>query len=125
VPSPHDIQMAMMAVPRIGRGIESYRHAKKTLGELDAGICRMIFNQIGARFDLGTSPQHRARIDTASPEAKGPDIREAMQSRRRSLLEEYQLGQNRSLAQGERNSLSGMVPMSRWPGSENGLREAV
>lgn len=126
VPSPHDIQMAMMATPRIGRGIESYRHAKKTLAELDPGICRMIFNEIGARFDLGMRPQSAPQTENSNSELTTPDIRQAMQNRRRSLIEEYRPGQNRShQTQHDKNGLSGIAPMSRWPGSEAGLREAV
>lgn len=126
VSSPHDIQMAMMAAPRIGRGIESYRHAKKTLAELDPGICRMIFNEIGARFDLGIRPQSTPQTENANSALVAPDIREAMQNRRRSLLEEYRPGQNRThQTQNDRHGLSGIAPMSRWPGSETGLREAV
>lgn len=56
IPEPHGIQFSLMALPRIGRGFESYTAAKQTLRELDQGICQMIFNEIGARFHIEKRP---------------------------------------------------------------------
>ncbi|MGB7286104.1 MAG: hypothetical protein WBC71_04150 [Salaquimonas sp.] len=50
--APHDMQLILMLAPRLGRSIESYQHAKMVLSELETGICRMIFNEIGARFNI-------------------------------------------------------------------------
>ena len=124
VPAPHDIQMALMTAPRIGRSIENYRHAKKLLGDLDAGICRMIFNEIGARFDLGVPNQSKTEALTRSNTAQ-TGLQEAMQDRRRSVLETYKVGHKRPQSDKRFGGPGGMAPMSRWPGSEAGLQEAV
>ena len=50
--SPRDLKLLLMIAPRYGRTQDAYRNAKTLLGELDTGICRMIFNQVGATFDL-------------------------------------------------------------------------
>ncbi|MEZ5880781.1 MAG: hypothetical protein R3D35_08985 [Nitratireductor sp.] len=50
--SPQDLKLLLMIAPRYGRTQDAYRSAKTLLGELDTGICRMIFNQVGATFDL-------------------------------------------------------------------------
>ncbi len=52
MPSPQNMQFILMLCPRIGRNFETYTKTKALLKELDAGICRMIFNEIGARFDI-------------------------------------------------------------------------
>lgn len=49
---PHDIQFVLMVAPRIGRSVETYRATKALLADLDIGICRIIFNEIGAKFEL-------------------------------------------------------------------------
>jgi hypothetical protein len=53
VSSPKDMQLALLLLPTIGRSFTQYREAKKLIGDIDCGICRMIFNEIGAKFPLG------------------------------------------------------------------------
>ena len=50
--NPQDLKLLLMIAPRYGRTQDAYRSAKTLLGELDTGICRMIFNQVGATFYL-------------------------------------------------------------------------
>lgn len=50
--SPHDLKLLLMLAPRYGRTPQAYAGAKALLGELDTGICRMIFNQVGAAFAM-------------------------------------------------------------------------
>ncbi len=52
LPHPHDMQFALMAMPRIGRSHGEYRNAKSLLADLDQGDCQMIFNEIGATFRI-------------------------------------------------------------------------
>jgi hypothetical protein len=49
------LQLSLMLCPSIGRSIAQYHEAKSLLAKLDPGICRMIFNEIGAKFSTGTS----------------------------------------------------------------------
>lgn len=79
--SPHDIQFLLMACPTIGRRIEHYQETKKLLGELDGGICRMIFNEIGARFEIAGHP---AQHTTDSANGSG-GFQEAARRRRESF----------------------------------------
>ncbi len=80
VSAPHDIQLLMMLSPKIGRDFATYRDTKTLLTELDTGICRMIFNEIGARFDIGSN--ERIRPVGQNPES---GFNEAIQRRRDSL----------------------------------------
>lgn len=50
--NPHDLRLLLMLAPRHGRSRNAYRDAKALLDQLDTGICRMIFNQVGAEFPL-------------------------------------------------------------------------
>jgi len=52
LPHPHDMQFALMAMPRLGRSYGEYRKAKSLLADLDQGDCQMIFNEIGATFPI-------------------------------------------------------------------------
>lgn len=78
--APHDIQLLMMLSPGISRDVVTYRETKNLLTQLDVGICRMIFNEIGARFDVGTN--ERIRSTANNPES---GFSQAIQRRRDSL----------------------------------------
>jgi len=128
VTPPHDLQMALMIQPRFGRSIENYRSAKKTLSELNPGICRIIFNEIGAGFDLGTpkknNPDSTIR-DKTEPASDG--FREALNERRRSVVDTRSAPATNDVPIRRLNTenIAGLAPMTRWPGSETGLRDAV
>ena len=47
-----ELKLLLMVAPRYGRSPDAYRGARDLLGQLDTGICRMIFNQVGAAFPL-------------------------------------------------------------------------
>lgn len=70
VPSPHDLQMMLLVVPSTGRSIEAYRRAKQLLRDLDTGICRMIFNEIGARFALPGERSGKRDMELEAEEAE-------------------------------------------------------
>lgn len=57
VPAPKDLQLLLMLSPRHGRGIEMYMSAKKQFSELNVGVCRMIFNEVGASFEIPGAPK--------------------------------------------------------------------
>lgn len=56
VPSPKDLQLLLMLAPKHGRGIDKYMEAKKQFAEMNVGICRMIFNEVGAKFEIPGAP---------------------------------------------------------------------
>jgi len=125
---PHDLQMALMIQPRFGRTLENYHSAKRTLGALDPGICRIIFNEIGARFDVDDKRTSGANIGTTRQEtAASHGFHEAVQNRRKSVAANHMPSDQKAppVRQLNTDGLSGLAPMSRWPGSETGLREAV
>jgi len=53
IASPKDMQLALLLSPSTGRSIVQFNDAKTLMSDIDTGICRMIFNEIGARFPLG------------------------------------------------------------------------
>lgn len=57
VPSPKDLQLLLMLAPKHGRGIKKYMAAKKLFSELNVGVCRMIFNEVGANFEIPGAPK--------------------------------------------------------------------
>ena len=98
VPFPQNRQIAMLLIPRYGRSTENYCNMARTLDELDQGICRMIFNEIGARFEISKAAQVEMQegeaIDvmkaSAAPEVAGqrsdlPEFRQAAHERRQRL----------------------------------------
>lgn len=101
IPSPHDIQLAMLIQPAIGRSIESYRQSKKTLAELNQGICQIIFNEVGARFDV---PRPVGEPAFSKPAMTG--FNEAARERREALRTRYE---------GDERFAGGLS--DRWPGS--------
>lgn len=82
VPTPHDLQLMLLLKPQYGRRIENFRSAKRKLAELDSGICRMIFNEIGANFAL---PGGAKPFAPAEETAISPDFRAAVRARREGL----------------------------------------
>lgn len=52
IQAPHDLQLMLMLAPETGRDIATYREVKTLLADLDIGVCRMIFNEIGANFEM-------------------------------------------------------------------------
>ncbi len=63
IPSPHNLQFLLLVQPKIGRDIATYRHIKSLLSNLEAGICKMIFNEIGAKFEIAGRPQQMPIAD--------------------------------------------------------------
>lgn len=57
VPAPKDLQLLLMLAPKHGRGIKMYTAAKKQFSELNVGVCRMIFNEVGANFEIPGAPK--------------------------------------------------------------------
>ena len=57
IPSPKNLQLLLMLAPKHGRGIDVYMAAKKQFTELNIGICRMIFNEVGAKFEVPGAPK--------------------------------------------------------------------
>jgi hypothetical protein len=78
--APHDIQLLMMLSPVISRDVAIYRETKNLLAGLDVGICRMIFNEIGARFDIGNGKGFAPSVTGSSSK-----FTQAVQRRKDSL----------------------------------------
>lgn len=108
IAAPHDIQLAMLIVPSTGRSIANYRSAKKTLAELDQGICQIIFNEIGAKFDLMRDGAALAtpKETVVEPAGKPETFHDAMLQRRQAVQTRYQ---------GDDRFAGGLA--DRWPGA--------
>ncbi|MFK7902135.1 MAG: hypothetical protein AB8B49_04750 [Nitratireductor sp.] len=57
VPAPKDLQLLLMLAPQSGRSFENYQESKALLNSLEIGICRMIFNEVGAKFEIPGAPE--------------------------------------------------------------------
>lgn len=90
IPRPHDLQIMLLVHPETGRSLEAYKQAKSLLGELDQGICRMIFNEIGARFVIpGRAETTSIQRQPASPPSGAgiSGFTEALRERRAALTQ--------------------------------------
>ena len=72
--SPLDLRLLLMLAPHHGRSRDTYRNAKALLEQLDTGISRMIFNQVGAEFPL-------PRLETIGHRELEPDTEFARAAR--------------------------------------------
>ena len=72
--NPLDLRLLLMLAPHHGRSRAAYRNAKTLLDQLDTGICRMIFNQVGAEFAL-------PRLETIGHRELEPDTEFARAAR--------------------------------------------
>lgn len=79
LPSPLDRKLILLLAPRYGRSMTAYKAMKGLCAELDTGICRIIFNEIGGRFEMPVGNAEDAGDIVAIPQTP---FRDAVQARR-------------------------------------------
>lgn len=57
IPEPRNLQLLLMLAPKHGRSLLRYKQVKKLLTDLNVGVCRMIFNEVGAKFEIPGAPK--------------------------------------------------------------------